>query len=447
MRSSRNGIDGAAALLLAVGAALRLAYAWHMSVDGAAFAEAYHVAVAFARTGQIADAFTAGSGPTAHLSPVMPGAAGLVYRTFGVRSLASEMILAFFSIGCCIASFALLFAAFGRLGMARRSRLLGLAGCCLLPLYQPMEAGIFRIWESALAALLGTACLFVVVRTERSARGWTLATIVPMALLGAATLFVIPVLGVAAFLIAGISLLRRRQFRAIPVAVLASLLALAAVIGPWAARNARVMGSPVLLRDNFGLETALAFYPGALRAPDPDRSFQARYDSIHPEDNPAVLRRMRDAGGEVAYSKGLLVGTKTWIAAHPGEAALLAGRHVVQYLFPPYWIVAKAYNGGAAVRLAAQALSWLLDLLMIAALVAAAWRRRAAMLYPAIFVLLPVVQYALTQPIMRYRYLIFGISVFLAADLLCGLAERIGRLSGPERRAADKRAAALRAVP
>src|ERR1700722_8806616 len=102
--------------ILILGAALRFAWLVHdrfRVVDSEAFFEA----AAFATKGELADAYSSGSGLTAHLSPGMPLLVGTVYRWLGVGAPRAEFALACISLTFIYVSFLASDAAFKRLGI------------------------------------------------------------------------------------------------------------------------------------------------------------------------------------------------------------------------------------------------------------------------------------------------------------------------------------------
>ena len=54
----------------------------------------------------------------------------------------------------------------------------------------------------------------------------------------------------------------------------ASALALAALVVPWTVRNLHAFGEPILLRNNAGLQVALAFHEG-LNGPGDDGEYSS----------------------------------------------------------------------------------------------------------------------------------------------------------------------------
>lgn len=83
--------------------------------------------------------------------------------------------------------------------------------------------------------------------------------------------------------------------------------ALALVFAPWALRNKAMLGEPVLLRSNAGLELAVAYHPAAAAATAATMRhvFFDRLVEIHPFQSRAAFAVMQRAGGEISYARKL----------------------------------------------------------------------------------------------------------------------------------------------
>jgi Ca2+/Na+ antiporter len=382
-----------------------------------ATAEAANVAISFALTGVIGDAYVSQQGPTAHLNPVMPVLAGTVYWLFGVRSPLSEMILAAFAICIVMASFALLYLACKRMGISRRARLMALTACCFLPIYQGMEVGDFRIWEGGLAVFLSALFLYSVLKFEQrdSVPGWR--EVAALSLLSAITFFISPPTGLAAYCVLVTSFAAHLARSKWPIAALVAAVTLAAVIAPWTVRNSIVMGEPVILRSNLGLELSLAYFPEALDAAHQDQALFDRFDAVHPLAKPHLVEQMKKMGGEIAYSRALGQQTAVWIRKHPLEAVQLTIRHFVQFWFPPQWVMKLNFRPSSMMTVR-ETLLWSTGALSLIAAAISVFRADRRRIYLVIFLSVPACFYAITQPTTRYRYLVFSVSLFLAADLI-----------------------------
>lgn len=424
--------------LLLAGVALRLVWLSSADLDALMRGEAWNVARAWAAGDGIADSFQKGQGPTAHIMPLVPILAGTLFRLFGEQSAITISLLTLWALGTVFGGYLLYNSAFRRLGVPAFARLGAFAVASLMPLYMSYETVSFWAWEGGLAMLLGALCLDQLIRLDQSARvGWR--DVVGMSLLVAAVFYVSPALGLGAYF--GGFLLMLRKFHPKKWLGVAGIVAAAAVVvlAPWYIRNIEVMGAPILLRSNFGLEMALANHPGAVTTDDKLRTFNTRYQAIHPY--AASLKgyeALQAAGGEVAYAKGLGDEAKAWVAEHPGEFAGLAADHLGQMLYPPRWgwdLFGKS-DQTTPVR---QAIHWAITTFGLLGLVigirAVGWR----ILYVAGFALLPLLPYLIVQPTLRYRYLVYHLLLWLAFAGIGWALSLAGRV-GPRAAAATRSA-------
>jgi hypothetical protein len=376
--------------------------------------EAANVALSVARDGTIADVFARGSGLTAHLNPLLPLFAGSIYKLFGTQSTVSEWILALVSISVVLGAGAIFYHAAGLAGMARTPRLVALALFALLPVTPELETTAFRVWEGGLAALLGAIVLSLCIRSERD-RDLSHRRMLILGATAGLLFFTNPALGLAAYAVIGLLLLRAvapRKWLA-HVAILA--VTLFAVLTPWTIRNYEVFHRILPLRGNFGLELAIGNHPAALGTSD-RQTFVDRLRTIHPLESQTAFDRMQAMGGEIPYANALGDEAKAWIRTHPGDFARLSVKHLVQYYFPPRWqwnIYSERVGKDVIFR---QALLWGVAALGLLGAFAAlfAWRER--ILYLATFALVPALPYIITQPVPRYRYIVLLPLLFLAAN-------------------------------
>lgn len=387
---------------------------------GPAIGEAGNVAAAIAEGKGFADSYQAGQGPTAHLLPTVPLFAGGVYLLLGHQSVLAEIVLQTVATILEVGSALLFWRAFRQLAVPVWACNLALAFMAFLSPYLSMEAHTFRIWEGALAVFLAAAMLNLILVRAFDLRPAAWRAFVPLALVGAATFFTNPVMGVGCYVATVMLVLRHVPPTGWLPLGLVGAVALAAPIVPWAMRNAAVMESPVLLRSNAGLELALANYPGAADpGSEPGKTFDRRLEEIHPAVSLAAFRRMQQAGGEVAYARMLGKQAKAWMIAHPSDVGRIMVRHLGQTFVPPEWLTARENLRGVKI------LTLLADLVGVCGLLGLALalvRRQSGWLYPAILILLPALAFSLFQPIPRYNYNFFGLLSFSAANGVAAVA-------------------------
>ncbi|MEH3105898.1 MAG: hypothetical protein PGN09_01020 [Sphingomonas fennica] len=385
--------------------------------------EASYIALALAEGRGFADGFVAGQGPTAHLLPVSPAIAGAVYWLLGPRSMAAEVVLFLWAIGLAAFCYVIFARVALRLGVPRGWALAALLFLWGVPIYTSAEVFDFRVWEGALALALGSALLFLVVRADAGER--PRGFLFWLSVLPAATFFVNGPVGLAAVAAWGLFLWRNR--RAVPVfrVMVATAAALVLIVAPWTARNWIVMGHPILLRDNLGMELAVANHPGAVDPADPAEAFRERLVAIQPYLHPGAYARLQAAGGEVAYSKQLGAEAKAWMAANPRAVARLWTTHVREMLFTRSWMFKTRKS--VALPLVRSAIMTFVGLAALLGLALAAVRRDGRYFYMAAFAIVPVLVYVPFQPIPRYTWLIYPALTCMATDALARAAAAVRR--------------------
>jgi len=409
---SRSIKFGVIALML-MGLALRVAWIMRQPPGRGLAGEARRVAVSLATNGTFANALYPGQGPTAHLTPTSPAIAGGVFALLGVDSPAANTVLAAWCLLQVFSSFLLLFMLFRKLGTPALGLLLALAALCLVPILIGDETVEFRYWDAALAVNLATATLLLFISLDgRGDPGWR--WMVGAGLLAAMTMFVTPTLGLGVYAAAAIYLWRNLSWGRMALATSIATFALALLITPWAIRNHRVMGATVLLRDNAGMQLAVANYPEAVHPDDPGAVYEKRVREISPYFNRKLASKLEAAGGEVAYNKQLGRETKAWIKAHPKDFATLTIRHWTEFYWPRAWQF--RHTGSGALARERAAFVSLASLFAFIGLAWGLWTRRPGYLYLLPVVVLPGLAYSVFQPLPRYTYLIYGLLVFLAAD-------------------------------
>lgn len=406
--------------LLVLGLALRIAWLlWRGSLDSAE-GEAENVAISLAQHGVFGDPFAKGTGATAHLTPSMSLLTAGAYALFGVRTPAAEAVLALLSIAIVLGAGLTFYLAWRRGGLNPTSGLAALALFCLAPLNLKLEATYFRAWEGGLAVLLSAICLLWVIKValqEHVRPG----SFVALAFAGALTFFVNPAMGLGVYACISWLALTRLQYPKWPATIALGLAALAIVLTPWTLRNEIVLGKPIFLRSNFGLEFALANNEAAATTINPRRTFAQRMAAVHPyamtEEN--ARKALRD--GEAAYAQHLGDEAMTWARANPAEFATLTLSHLRQFYFPPAW----QWNLNADISTGTGLKLWLIWLLTgfgLAGAVLALTLWRGIYIYVALLALVPALPYMILQPILRYRYLVLLPLLFLAAELLLRVA-------------------------
>lgn len=404
--------------LIALGAAERLIWNVLRSMQGAG-GEAVNVAHAVASGRGIADAFGPGTGPTAHVLPISPAIAGAAYAVLGNRSIVAEIVLASYAIILALTSYVVFDRLFSRLGVSRSARLVGFAFLCLAPTYIQQEAVDFRAWEGGLATLLFALLLHNILATDTQP---AMLREDRLSIVLAAVLFLVqPMLGLAGAAALSLNWIRRCDLSGFLLRTGLLAVLIATLITPWMLRNDQVLGTPVMLRSNFGLELAIGEYPGELRPGDESASFLTRLRDVHPGQSEPALHAMRVAGGEVAYARQLQKTTMHWMREHPAMAVEIAAMHIEQIFLPPTWF----FHVWAATPLAGfrSMLASMVGCLGLLGLISGVARRPREWLYIGIAVSITVVLFSPFQPVIRYTYLFYGLFTYCAADAVFRIAQ------------------------
>jgi hypothetical protein len=394
--------------------------------------EMERAALTLARQGSLGDVYGPGTGPSAHVAPLYAVFLAGVYTVGGTDGPSGRLAQDLLALLATSAGIALLPVVARKAGLGRAAGLLAASLLAVLPLNLSVETS--GAWEQpyAVLALLALLLAFLALaEAEWRSRRLTLVT----GLLLGGTALLSPALLPAGGLMFLAELVRQRGRRA---RVLGAGLVMVGVCGlvlaPWTVRNWCVLGRPVPLRSNFGLELALGNHDGAngktydTSPADPD-CYLYRH---HPFADRAERARLVQAG-ELAYMREQGRTARRWIAGHPGEFAALTAERFRLFWFPPADMWTRP-------SLPAGLLVGVFGLLGAGTFCGLGWlalRRHpsAGLLAAAVFGASAV--YLVTHVDLRYRYPLFGLSVLLtcAAVVWAGewLRERVGRLRAASR--------------
>ncbi len=379
-------------------------------------------AMHWATTGWIADAFRAGSGPTAHVGALPVIIPGFIMRWFGTDTAATTLILTALSALVIVATALVLNQAFRLLGTAAPARAVAVLMICLVPLHIEIESRSLRVYENGTAALLVAAMLFSVIRLDQ--RGHVgLRDLLGLSGLAGFTVALSPALALCVVTMLGILALRRLDWTGRATAVVLLGVTVFVTTLPWALRNREVMGETLWTRSNFGLEFAIGTHPAAVDPANPGAVYLARLAQVHPHGSEPGYRALLNAGGELGYARKQGSETWGWVVAHPSQAARIWLRHLAEFYFPPPWM--WLHSGRPDVTTPLRMI--IVDLIALLALFGvgrALLRRQWVYLYIASPIILVALPYILAQPLVRYRYVVASLLIFLAADTLARLLNR-----------------------
>jgi 4-amino-4-deoxy-L-arabinose transferase-like glycosyltransferase len=197
---------------------------------------------------------------------------------------------------------------------------------------------------------------------------------------------------------------------------LIGLLAAALVLLPWTLRNWFVLGKPIILRSNFGLELAVSNHDSA-QALETEQVKLKVYQKMHPYSS-ALERRRYMNSGEANYMAQRFSEATSWIRAHKKKFIQLCGERLFSFLF---------HTNPRGIS------NLLLVIVTIPALIGLAldWRacRRRAIFYGGIVVSFTLV-YTMIQVSARYRLPIQWIFYLYTAHFLRASLRRVWRRVG-----------------
>lgn len=403
--------------LLIGGLAIRLVWLGHSHglTDFAGLGEATREALSVAHGRGFADPYFDGQGPSAHLLPVMPTIAGGVMALLGPGSVAGNLALLVWSLAQSLCAWLLLRRLFEKSGAAPATLRWGMVLLCLVPVFASHETVDFRWWEGAASLCLMCGNLLLLLELEARER-LTPREIAGIAALSAATFFVSPPVGLATGACWAVFALRRLPLRQALLLGASAAAALGLLLAPWAIRNSQQLGTPVLIRSNFGLELALANHPAATAPDAAGKVFAERLLEIHPYHSPDARAALVEAGGEVAYAKGLEREAKAWIASNPGAFAKLYLRHLSAFFFPRAWQM--YFTDTEDMPVVRALIVTTVNLLGLVGLALGLFARRRGYWAIATCIAVIALPYGLVQPVPRYTYLVYGLLAFLAIDLI-----------------------------
>ena len=397
--------------MLSCGALARFVGEVRANTLSAFHTESYYVAVSLAATGRFADPFGYPSGPTAHLGMLTPLPSALVYWLFGGDSPYAEFILYCWGAFLVCLSIWLSWRLAVVLDAPRAARLAAVAIVALAPLQFRLEMRENRSWEINLATVV---LIWILLKLAESDVNVLMRR--SLVLIGASTgfLFILnSASGLGAILAAALFHKLRVPSRQWWIAPLFLVLVGGSLAGFWAERNMRELGAPIFLRDNLGLELALANYSGAVNAADPNGAYFTHFKEIHPMW--MVAGELDAKGGEVAYYHALGQQGEDWIASHPWEFLDLCRRRFIEFFLPPRWLWSLFWPVPAHLIGLRQLIVWAAALGGLATLFVMAPRQR-----PYAYILVAVLScslpYIVVQPTLRYRYMISTVLIFCALD-------------------------------
>jgi len=367
--------------------------------------EPVNIATSLATTGNYADAFGPGTGPTAHSSPIQPLLLTVLFRIFGTGPRGA---IAVGVLGCIEASlaFALLpwLGAASELGL-RSGALAGICGALLPVNYWSQTNGSFEGPLSAAMLILLCVLLCGVweTRTFTPIQGTKFGIVAGMGCL--ITPVIIPVLLSWAIIS---SVRYRHDVRRVLAFCAFAVISGVIVLSPWAIRNYRTLGKFIWTRSNLGLELQVSnndFMTASL-----ERNVDMReYGLFHPHRGAAERQKIK-AMGEVEYQHAKMQQALTWIRFHKRRFSVLTAER-----FWLFWLPGMQQPWQTAVES-------VLTILGLTGLVLLFWQGwDVAWIMGGVFASYPLIYY-FVQASPRYRlpleYLLFVLAVHAIAFIV-----------------------------
>lgn len=372
--------------------------------------EPVQIALSLIATGRYADAYGAGSGPTAHCAPLHPVLLSMIFGIFGTGAPGALAMKVCASTAAAV-GFALLpaLAVAGGLGLSS-GVLAGMAGALAPVNFWAQTSGSFDapFTSVALMALCLLLCRVWAAARFTKSEGVAFGVVAGFGCLLNPAL--IPVL--AAWSIASAVRYRLQLRRVLAFFAVAAILGLS-ILAPWAIRNYRALGSPIWTRSNFGLELQVS--NNDVMTADLERNVRLpEYPLLHPFAGADERAKVRIAG-EVAYQRAKERQAFAWIASHKRRFLSLTAER-----FRLFWLPNMLRPWQSACEAA-------LTLLGLCGLALLLWRRHAfAWVAIAALAAYPAVYYVI-QVSARYRFplepILFLLTAYLFLDILgSGLA-------------------------
>ncbi len=313
------------------------------------------------------------------------------------------------------------------LGFPPLGRLAAVACVALLPIQFSLEVDPFREWEAGLAAAGVLALLLIVLRLDRT-RTVSWRALAALGLGNGALILINPPAGLATSGAIGLYLLLRVSWRRWWIPILPAAALVAAVLLPWGLRNQQALGHFTPLRTGDGISMALSYYDG--KAGDSGPQLQAldlqRIQQVSPQRGAAARQRYLQVG-EIAYNRELRAATRGWMTSNPVDVMKIRARNFLQFYAPPAWLWTRFTKGDGSFIALRRGFLVATTLFALVTLAHGLARRRTEWIYVAVVLLLPCLPYVATYPLLRYRYVVSTLLIFIGVGGACQLAVALMR--------------------
>lgn len=274
--------------------------------------ELERTAISLAQKGVYGNPYALPTGPSAHVSPGYTLILAALFKLFGT-GIPAEIIKQIFASAITAFQCAFIVPVSRGLLLDVRIGLLTAIFSALLPTKFGTET--MGDWEAPYTAIALMMLSVLMVRLY-TRKNFSTCRAVLVGLVWGASLFfasvLLPIFAVSV-LLGAVFAWRKERFRYLRFCLVEGLV-VAACLAPWAIRNYRALGAPVLTRTNLGLELRVSNNDSAT-ADEHINYGRGVYQVYHPLQNPREALKLRQIG-ELAYNKEAEQQALAWIGTH-----------------------------------------------------------------------------------------------------------------------------------
>jgi len=317
-REGWNRLIGLAPWRLAV---LVFAIAFAVRVTGVIGSHQYHnleryelerTAISLAQTGVYGNPYALPTGPSAHVSPGYVLILAAVFKIFGT-STTGELAKQILASAVTALQAALIPLVARPLRLDIRAGLLAATFCAVFPLKFGTET--MGDWETPYTAIALMMVSVLMARIYRSSRFSTRDAVLAGFVWGISVLFAGLLLALfGAFLLVNLVAASRKDRPGYLRFCLIQCLIVAVCLAPWAIRNDRALGTPILTRTNLGIELQVSNNDIA-NADEHLNLVRGVYRTYHPFQSPDEALKLAKIG-EVTYNRQAEKKALIWIREH-----------------------------------------------------------------------------------------------------------------------------------
>jgi hypothetical protein len=274
--------------------------------------ELERTAISFAQTGVYGNPYALPTGPSAHVSPGYTLILAAIFKLFGTGST-GELVKQILASAITALQTALILPIARALRLDMRAGFLAAIFCALFPLKFGTET--MGDWEAPYTAIALMLVSVLMARIYRSSRFSIRHAVLAGFVWGIGILFASLLLALfGVFLLVNFVVAWHKDRLGCPRFCLIECLIVAVCLAPWAIRNDRALGAPILTRTNLGIELQVSNNDIA-NADEHLILVRGVYRTYHPFQSPDEALKVRQIG-EVAYNWRAEKEALTWIREH-----------------------------------------------------------------------------------------------------------------------------------